>query len=139
MSPQVLRKLSASIFLLVMSLLVAFHSPVFGYCVNEDQYFVGEHDEEIEACEHECDGHQEPAGKTDPVEHEHLMVSLETEDFQWSTTPLCVVPHFIEVEVLNWTLLFDFSDGDLVGVPISPANPPPPEVPIFRRDAALRI
>lgn len=134
-----LRKLSASIFLLVMSLLVALHSSAIGYCVNQELYFVGDHVETPEVCSHDCDGDQKPVEQQDPVDHQHLMVSLDAVDFQWSATLLCVVPQFVEIELPDWSLPILLMVGEQVRDAISPTNPPPPDLPIFRRDAALRI
>jgi hypothetical protein len=135
----VLRKLSILLFLLLMSLLVAFHSPAVGYCLDSESYFLGDHQEGPEICGHGCDDHGLPTESEDPIDHEHLMVSLDAGDFQWSTSMLCVVPQFVEIELQDWLILPLPIAGEHFGSVISPSNPPPPDIPIFRRDAALRV
>ncbi|MEJ6642334.1 MAG: hypothetical protein QNL33_03665 [Akkermansiaceae bacterium] len=135
----VFRKLSASLFLLVMSLLVALHSPAIGYCSDSESYFVGDHHEVADVCEHDCDGHELPLEPEEPIDHQHLMVSLDTADFQWSASTLHSVPQFLEIELQGWLMSPLPIVGEHFGAVIFPADPPPPDVPIFRRDAALRV
>ncbi|YCM45771.1 hypothetical protein V2O64_07060 [Verrucomicrobiaceae bacterium 227] len=116
-----------------MSLLIALHSPAIGYCTNSDAYFVGGHAQSVEVCDHGCDDH------STPEDHEHLMVSIDPGNFQWSANPLCIVPQFIVMEWPGWSLPSLFIDEELRGNFLSSTNPPPPDLPIFRRDSALRI
>ena len=134
-----LRNLSASLFLLVMSLLVALHSPAIGYCAGSESHFVGDHAEISEVCEHDCGGHDHSGDPEDPGEHEHLMLSLDAGDFQWSAASLWLVPQFAEIALPVWLVAPVLVTGDDFQMGVLPANPPPPETPIFRRDAALRI
>lgn len=127
----VVRRLSASIFLLVMSLLVALHSPAVGYCAATESYFLGDHSEDHN-CDHECADHREP------LEHPHHMVLLDAGDFQWVPVTFCF-PQFVEIDLLDWSVTWPLFVAGKSGVLILPANPPPPDVPIFRRDAALRV
>lgn len=131
----VLQKLTASFVLLVMALLITFHSPAVGYCPVAETYFVGDHSEEKVTCESDCGHSETPA----PVEHEHQVVQLDAGEFQCSAPFIFSAPRFSEVILPDWLT----SDSDLeVGLTsdwLVLASPPPPDLPIFRRDAALRI
>jgi hypothetical protein len=133
----VFRKISALFFLLVMTMVIGLHSPVFGYCAAEDALLVGSHLIEP-VCQHECDHDKAPPAPA-PCEEEHEFVTVETADFQWSPLDLIAPPIVLLAE--------DFISRPVVVVPsrkifsldLPKHDPPPPGLPIFRRDGVLRL
>ncbi|MGC6456735.1 MAG: hypothetical protein ACON4R_00045 [Akkermansiaceae bacterium] len=121
-----------------MSLLIALHSPVFGYCSLSEVHFFGSHSHDEIHHDHFHDDHHECDPVQDPDDHDHLMVTLDAGEFQWAAPDFTMVPHFVVIEVPDWEVLMPLieSDSDLEW---TAKNPPPPDVPIFRRDSRLRL
>ena len=82
----VLRKTSASIFLVAMSFLIVLHSPVFGYCPEKESFFVGEFECEASLAQdsHDCHCDHEEVPVPSPCDGEHELISLDSADFIWS-------------------------------------------------------
>ena len=132
----VLRKLTASFFLTVMALVIGLHSPVLGYCAAEGEVFIGEHSIESD-CHHECDHDSDPIEV--PCEEEHDFVTVDPGDFQWSSFTVMDPPVFVVLEDLDWILFSPSFEKQVLVPSIKWVDPPPPDIPIFRRDAALRL
>jgi hypothetical protein len=131
----VLRRLSALFFLSVMILFIGLQSPVLGYCAAENEVFVGAHLVGF-SCDHGCE-HEAPPVQI-PCEEEHDFVTVDPGDFQWSPLSALAPPVLVaeDFEFVSRPLFFEErAYVCLMGLP----DPPPPDVPIFRRDAALRV
>ncbi len=133
---EVLRKITASFFLTVMALVIGLHSPVLGYCAAEGEVFLGEHVVET-TCDHGCQ--HAPDLVEVPCEEEHEFVTVDPGDFQWSPLMMTAPPIALVPDDIELVLRPVFSENAPFVSVITSVNPPPPDVPIFRRDAALRL
>lgn len=118
-----------------MTMLMGLQLPVIGYCAAEDAVFVGQHmvdSHEHHHCEHDS------APLEVPCEEEHEYVTVDAGDFQWSPLVSLVPPAALIPEEFSLTGFFVFEKQDIPAKACC-LNPPPPDVPIFRRDAALRL
>lgn len=150
------RKASASAFLVMMSLLIVLRSPVFGYCPEYEVFFVADsgcpfaHNcEDREGCHHSEDCHHDedcphPEDREEPdqppCDENHEMLMLESEDFLWNG-----------ISDSGEGKMSPISEFDSFAIPvfeiprrglkvISPSRaPPPPEGPIFLRFSVLRL
>ncbi len=119
-----------------MALVIGLHSPVLGYCSAEGEVFVGEHFVETD-CHHDCDHHDDLAEV--PCEEEHEFLTLDPGDFQWSPLPMVESPVELVLEDFDRNFRPVLLKGSIFVYTLKLINPPPPKVPIFRRDAALRV
>lgn len=136
----VLRKASASIFLVVMSLLIALHSPVVGYCAEAETFFVGEFEcgASLALDNHDCHGLHEEESAPSPCDGEHEMITLVSGDFLWSGLEAPDAPETICVPNAQ----DDRSSFSLlrrqIDVTVMPTRPPP-DPSQFRRFSVLRL
>lgn len=123
-------------FLSVMILFIGLHSPVLGYCAADDEIFVGAHLVDP-ACGHECEHDAAPIDI--PCEEEHDFVTVDPGEFQWSPLELLAPPVAMVPEDFEFVSRPLFVEEFALFLLIGNSDPPPPDVPIFRRDAALRL
>jgi hypothetical protein len=124
-----------------MSLLVALHSPVFGYCPKNETIFMGHHHCQAPQIddEHDCHcGHEEEPVPC-PCDGEHELISLDSGDYLWSAMG--------DLEEVKMSLIEDlgFQIQPSLDFPKEPttvsflSRPPPPDQSIFRRFSVLRL
>lgn len=116
-------------------MLIGLQLPVLGYCANEETIIVGQHMIDSD-CHHDCE--HDPIPVEVPCEEEHEYVTVDAGDFQWSPLVSLVPPVALIPEEFSFTLSLVFERQDLLPR-ACPSSPPPPDIPIFRRDAALRL
>jgi hypothetical protein len=134
--PEVLRQLSASFFLVVMMLLIGLQLPALGYCAGEGTFFVGQHMIESD-CQNQC-CHDSPPVEI-PCDEEHEFVTIDAGGFQWNPLIQTAPPVTLVPEDFPWislSFVFEKQEPLAIGCVV---EPPPPDLPIFRRDAALRL
>lgn len=119
-----------------MTLLIGLQLPVFSYCAAEQTVFVGQHTIEAD-CHDEC-GH-DSAPIEIPCEEDHEFLTVDAGDFQWNSLTQPAPPVALIPEDFSWVSLFFISEKKDLPVIMSLVDPPPPDLPIFRRDAALRL
>jgi len=119
-----------------MTLVIGLHSPVFGYCAAGDVVIVGPHLIDS-VCNDDCDHESEPTKA--PCQDEHEFVTLDPGDFQWSPLALIAPPMALVPEDFDPVVCPFFVELPVPLSLISYVDPPPPDTPIFRRDAALRL
>ncbi|MFT6242882.1 MAG: hypothetical protein ACJAQT_004994 [Akkermansiaceae bacterium] len=131
------RRLSASLFIFVMMVLVLLQQPVLAYCAHTDQFFINHCGCEkfIEnACPH-CQEEQ-PA---DPCDECSEKIQLDTDDLVWFD---------LSLNSLSKTA-FPIREGQAkpitflpaTEIAVAPIRPPPPpsSVPVFLMNSVFRL
>ena len=137
----VLRKASASIFLVVMSLLIALHSPVFGYCPKEETFFIGHfHCQDSQGIdEHDCHCEHEEDPVPSPCDGEHVLISLDSDDFVWSGMEELNEVKLTLIEDLEFQSQIALGFPRILEVVTFQSRPPPPDDPVYRRFSVYRL
>ena len=119
-----------------MTMVIGLHSPVLGYCATEDAVIAGEHLVELD-CHYDC-GHEELPAPV-PCEEDHEFVTVDTGDFQWSPLHLDNPPVVRLAEDFICEPLVKLPMRKICSMALPEHDPPPPGLPIFRRDGVLRL
>ena len=119
-----------------MTMVIGLHSPVLGYCEAQDVVFVGDHLAESD-CHHDC-GHEELPAPV-PCEEEHEFLAVDTGDFQWSPFHLDNPPVIILARDFICEPLLVLPTRKIFSMGLPEHDPPPPGLPIFRRNGVLRL
>ena len=124
-----------------MSLLIALHSPVFGYCPEDGSFFVWEIECQASLAKdlHDCHCEHEEVPVPSPCDGEHELISLDSDDFVWSGMG--------ELDEAKMSLIDDlgFQAQTILIFPRALATltvqsrPPPPDDPVYRRFSVLRL
>lgn len=135
-----LRKETASVFILVMSILIALRTPVLGYCPDSEVFFLGGFDCHLShSHDHEEDHHHRDHSEPSPCEENHEMISFESEDFLWNASGDLGEAKMVlvgDAEFRSRTSLhFPRALTDVA----FPSRPPPPDEPVFLRFSVLRL
>lgn len=94
----VLRKMSATVLLTVMSFLIGLQAPVLGFCELSQSFFISEHHHDHADHGHDDCLHHEDEKAPAPLDHEHSFILLEINDFSWSLKePLKAPSHEIDL------------------------------------------
>ncbi|MEN8847349.1 MAG: hypothetical protein ABF377_04650 [Akkermansiaceae bacterium] len=128
-----------------MSLLIGLQAPVLGFCQHSQTFFITEHHCEPEHYHHHGDHNHhhveqpDPEPEPSPCDDCHEFLSLDVDDFLWTTAATSHEVKFSSCHLSFSTSDFSPAPQRKIEAAQIPRPPPPPGEPHFRLHSEWRL
>ncbi|MDB4538060.1 hypothetical protein N9230_05560, partial [Akkermansiaceae bacterium] len=121
--------------------LIALHSPVFGYCPENESLFVGETECQPSLAQdaHGCHCEEDEQSAPGPCDGEHELICLDSGDFVWSGMGELGEARMSLIEDLGFQPETSLKFPTALAQVTFRTRPPPPDDPLYRRFSVLRL